>query len=191
MYILKDSLSDIGINFTKSDSIQHFAFGKNVLMCDNDFKFVIIISPQDCQFFRYEDIKKYVYKENGKEKFVITSRKVSQTESQCAYFEQILNSISPEKNSRGGKYKKNKMIVEITLFGNPERVLKLPLYSDSLLDLDSLTINNQFDMERYKQLMIQMLEVSKAFSVILNQESRFTYEKREKNGHIEYDININ
>ena len=65
------------------------------------------------------------------------------------------------------------------------------LYSDSLLDLDSLTINNQFDMERYKQLMIQMLEVSKAFSVILNQESRFTFEKREKNGHIEYDININ
>ncbi|MGM9794759.1 MAG: hypothetical protein ACI3ZZ_00855 [Candidatus Aphodosoma sp.] len=169
-YDIKQGLKNIGIVFENYDSVSFLCRLNFVFIYDDKNKFIIIVTPEDTYFFKYKDVKRYSYVENGNELFNFTASDAGKYDEKLM-LENQLKRLKAGVQRKPKHQKKRKIMLRLIIGASEDAVIDLPVYGFYEDQLWMNVKSDPYDVKRYNEMLNEVNEVNKLFYRIITSHS--------------------
>lgn len=166
IYDIKQGLKNAGIVFDNCDSFSFLCRLNFVFIYDDKNKFIIIVTPEDCYFFKYKDVKRFSFVENGNELYQFTAFDAGKYDEKLMLENQVKR-LKAGAQPRPKPHLKKRILLRLVIGASEDAVIDLPVYG---FYEDQLTLNVKNDIESmksYNEMLNEVNEVNKLFYRII------------------------
>ena len=188
VYDIKQGLKNAGIVFDNCDSFSFLCRLNFVFIYDDINKFIIIVTPEDCYFFKYKDVKRFSFVENGNELYQFTASDAGKYDEKLMLENQVKR-LKAGAQPRPKPYLKKRILLRLVIGAAEDAVIDLPVYG---FYEDQLTMNVKNDvdsMKSYNEILNEVNEVNKLFYRIITSHG-IHFDKTSNQSTKTYSFNI-